>query len=145
MLLKTKFSQLATWEQYTVLWSSVTFYMFLKSWQDKVFFPWILKFKLSSSSSRLFCLKIGLPERRSHVKSAWEVSVENTEMECPWGWRWHWLSEGSRFCFRGPRWGSQHQARPGHTEMAGRRTVQWVPLNHATKKRCNEKQVPVHS
>lgn len=79
-----------------------TFSMFLKSRQDKVshpVFPWPLKLKPFPSSSRLFRISTGLLDGRCHVKSAWEVSVENAQMECPWGWGRQPLSEGSSVCF----------------------------------------------
>lgn len=98
MLLKTKFSQLAASEQYTVLWRAVHLKCFdiLTGHGKSPFFfpPWIL-YRKPSSTSRLFCIKTRLPNGRSHEKSAWEISVENTDMDRPWGWRWPGLSGGA--------------------------------------------------
>lgn len=135
MLLKTKFSQLAASEQYTVLWRAVHLKCFdiLTGHGKSPFFfpPWIL-YRKPSSTSRLFCIKTRLPNGRSREKSAWEISVENTDMDRPWGWRWPGLSGGAGSRIRGPHWAAP--SRPGRTETAGRRAVQGIPLNHATKK-----------
>lgn len=41
--------------------------------------------------------------------------------------------------------GAAAGSRPGRTKAAGGRAVRRVPLQHATKKRCPNNQVPVHS
>lgn len=47
---------------------------------------------------------------------------------------------------RGSRIGPLPTLNPrGRKGGLGGAALQWVPLNHATKKRCNEKEVPVHS
>lgn len=145
MLLKTKFSQLAASEQYTVLWSFVHCKCFWNRTKSvPPFFSWILTLKPLPSISRLFCIKTKLLDGRSHVKSAWGVSMGNRS-GMPVGLRMAPAEQRLPLLLPPSPPGQPAPGHAGPKQQEERRAVQRVPLNHATQKRCDEKQVPVHS
>lgn len=135
MLLKTKFSQLAASEQYTVLWRAVhlkCFDILTGHGKSPFFFP-----PLNFVSEAIFHFQALLhQDQAAEWKEPWEKCMRNkcgkhrhgppVGLEVAWTQR----SAGSRI--HGPHWAAP--SRPGRTETAGRRAVQGIPLNHATKK-----------